>query len=132
MKNLLLKSRGVFSRKFASTLCALFCTVTLVAFAVAVVAPVPQASAQTTNATAQKTPTPKPTPRHTPTPKPTPRHTPTPKPTPRHTPTPKPKLCTVCYHNKDKRIPCSQVDEFLENHPGSHRGPCKPTEVTNR
>jgi hypothetical protein len=131
MKNLLLKARRVFSGRLTGTTCALFCTAMLTVLAVAVTSPVQIASAQTT-APAQKTPTPKPTPKRTPTPKPTPKRTPTPKPTPKHTPTPHPKFCTVCYHNKDKRIRCSEVDEFIRTHPGAKRGPCHVTSAQNR
>jgi hypothetical protein len=55
--------------------------------------------------------------------------TPTPKPTP-----PGHNKCEVCHnpHNYHTiRIPCDQVDKFLENHPGDYRGPCEITPVTN-
>lgn len=55
--------------------------------------------------------------------------TPTPKPTP-----PGHDKCEVCHnpHNYHTiSIPCSQVDKFLENHPGDYRGRCEVTSVTN-
>lgn len=76
----------------------------------------------------------KPTPaKASPTPKP-PKPSPTPKP-PKPSPTPKPGKCIVCERKgnkaKDKQIKCDEVDKFLADHPGSTRGPCSATPVTN-
>jgi hypothetical protein len=118
MKNLMLKTGDLFSRKLAGTTCALFCTAMLTILAVAVTSPIQVASAQTTG-----TPTPGPghqectvchNPQHHPitltidcnalkahlahgdyegpcrnTPTPKPTRTPKPTPSPRHSPTPK-------------------------------------------
>ncbi|HJT82272.1 MAG TPA: hypothetical protein VJ719_13840 [Chthoniobacterales bacterium] len=71
-----------------------------------------------------------------PTPKP-PKPSPTPKPPkpPKPSPTPKPGKCIVCDRSKnkakDKQVKCDEVDKFLAEHPGSTRGPCNATPVTN-
>lgn len=71
-----------------------------------------------------------------PTPKP-PKPSPTPKPSkpPKPSPTPKPGKCIVCDRSgnkaKDKQVKCDDVDKFLEKNPGSTRGPCNATPVTN-
>ena len=62
---------------------------------------------------------------------------PTPKPPkpPKPSPTPKPGKCIVCDRSKnkakDKQVKCDEVDKFLAEHPGSTRGPCNATPVTN-
>jgi len=84
------------------------------------------------NAPAKASPTPKPT-KPSPTPKP-PKPSPTPKP-PKPSPTPKPDKCVVCDRSgnkpKEKQIKCDEVDKYLADHPGSTRGPCSVTPVTN-
>ncbi|HEY4283573.1 MAG TPA: hypothetical protein VGM62_10960 [Chthoniobacterales bacterium] len=116
-----------FSKLGASLLVAIGLTLGLAGFS---------AQAQTRAVTEQATDKPTPGPKPSPTPKPTkpPKPSPTPKP-PKPTPTPKPGKCEVCDHmkgkNKDKEIPCDKVDQYLEDHPNSTRGPCNVTPVTN-
>src|SRR5262245_13489460 len=76
------------------------------------------------------------------TPTPVPVHTGTPRPTatptPRPTATPTPAQCVVCHRlNNGKfeevHLPCSQVPQYLAQHPGSCPGhcPCQVTGVQN-
>jgi hypothetical protein len=67
-------------------------------------------------------------------PTPTPTASPTASPSPTASVPPGHDKCEVCHnpHNYHTiRIPCKQVDKFLENHPGDFRGPCEVTPVTN-
>ncbi|MEP6698463.1 MAG: hypothetical protein ABJB09_01915 [Verrucomicrobiota bacterium] len=41
-------------------------------------------------------------------------------------------LCCVCHNGHEIRIPCRDVDKFLQRHPGDTFCPCRPTPVTNQ
>ena len=40
--------------------------------------------------------------------------------------------CVVCQNGNNIEIGCSEVDNYLENHPGTMRGPCQASPMTNR
>jgi hypothetical protein len=42
--------------------------------------------------------------------------------------------CLVCHDPSNPReiqVPCEQVDQFIQSHPGDFRGPCQATQVQN-
>lgn len=40
-------------------------------------------------------------------------------------------VCVVCHNGSEIQIACSDLDQFLRDHPGDTAGPCVPTPVAN-
>lgn len=41
-------------------------------------------------------------------------------------------VCIACHSNREVQVACSDLDSFLNNHPGSTAGPCQVTPSANR
>ena len=39
--------------------------------------------------------------------------------------------CLVCHNGQEVQVACSDLENYLRNHPGDTAGPCQPTPVTN-
>lgn len=41
-------------------------------------------------------------------------------------------VCIACHNNREVQVACSDLDNFLDNHPGATTGPCQVTPSANR